>query len=282
MKLLVSLKKFADFLKINNADIRKIVLHSTDACNLNCKYCSRGIPFKKSRKSYSASEFVPWLDFLITRGIRFETIAISGGEPFLHPNIFDFIDELKNRYPGKTIRLITNFSWANVESIREFAPNLKNLDNCVLSKYPQVSERCGGGERFDSLVALFRQSCPHVNVEVHELSHFVSWALHEYREPARGACATERADCNTLGPDGTITRCVIGCGARHINEYRSILEKNREYCFDLKQWDKKEFLRFIRRYPFDLCWHCTFTHHESVEWRPEDRIESGELTPAVR
>jgi organic radical activating enzyme len=259
-------------------DIQKIVLHSTDMCNLNCKYCSRGIPFNKSKKSYLASEFIPWLNFLTKKGIIFKTITISGGEPFLHPNIFDFIDELKYNDPNKVIRLITNFSWASEKSIQDFTPKLKNLDNCVISKYPSIIEKFGGNEQFDLLVLLFKENCPHIHIEVHETSHFISWELHEHKESVNNICATEQAKCHTLGIDGIIRRCVIACGAQNINEYKSILEMTSDHYFDLKQWDKNNFFNFAHKYPFDLCEHCTFTQYKSVNWGSEDRIKRGDLT----
>jgi hypothetical protein len=280
MSLFDPLKNSIDDLTGRNTDIKKIVLHSTDVCNMNCKYCSRGMPFKQSARSYSASEFLPWLNFLIKKGIKFRTIAISGGEPFRHSNIFDFIDELKYNFPDKIIRLITNFSWASETTIKQFAPKLKNLDNCVISKYPPVIENFGGNDQFDSLVGLFKKTCPHIHTEVHDLSHFISWELHEYKEAVTGICTTEQAKCNTLGIDGIITRCVIACGAKNIDGYRSILEHNSEYFFDLKMWDKKKFLDFANKFPFDLCEHCTFTHYKSEMWRLEDRIINGELSPA--
>ena len=263
---------------INQNDIHKIVLHSTDACNTNCKYCSRGVPFVKRKRSYSASEFVPWLNFLIKKNIKFTSISISGGEPFLHPNIFDFVDELKYNYPDKIIRLTTNFFWANEETIKDYAPKLKNLDNLVISKYPPILEKCGGNDQFDSLVKLFKQSCPHVNFEVYNQSNFTSWELRKQKKSINTICTTEKANCYTLGPEGIMTRCVIACGARNISQYKSILEMNNEYFFDLKKWNKKKFLNFVHKFPFDLCEHCTFTHYKSENWRLEDRLKNGELT----
>jgi len=265
-------------LKKKENDIEKIVIHSTDICNINCKYCSRGIPFKKSNKSYFASEFIPWLNFLIQQDIIFEKITITGGEPFLHPDIFTFINELKNGYPNKIIRLVTNFFWADEKIINKYAPKLKNLDNLVISKYPSIIEKCGGNREFNQLVELLKLNCPNINIEVHELAQFISWELHKNKEPVSDICTTEQAKCYTLGNDGIVTRCVIACGAKNINEYKSILAANKEYLYDLKKWDRKEFLYFANKYPFDLCEHCTFTKYKSENWRLEDRIKSGELT----
>lgn len=280
MSISNSFKKLINRLAKNKNDIEKIVLHSTDFCNMNCKYCSRGIPFKKNKKSYLASEFIPWLNFLVKKGIKFKTITISGGEPFLHPNIFAFINELKYNYPNKIIRLVTNFSWANENSIRQCAPKLKNLDNCVISKYPIILKKCGGNKQFESLVKSFNQNCAHIDIEVHELSHFNSWELHKHKESITSICTTEKSKCYTLGVDGIVTRCVIACGAQNINEYKSILKTTKEYFFDLKKWNKNNFLSFAHKYPFDLCEHCTFTHYKPAKWGLEDRIQKGELTSA--
>lgn len=56
------------------------------------------------------------------------------------------------------------------------------------------------------------------------------------KESINNICTTEKANCYTLGPGGIMTRCVIACGARNISQYKSILEINNEYFFDLKKW----------------------------------------------
>lgn len=263
---------------MNMNNIHKIVLQSTDVCNINCKYCSRGIPFKKNKRSYLASEFIPWLNFLIKKGVRFKTISISGGEPFLHSNIFNFVDELKDNYPDKIIKLTTNFSWANEKKIQEYVPKLRSLDSLVISKYPPVIEKCGGNEKFDSLVQLLIQRCPDMNIEVNDLANFTSWELRRQKEPVNNACTTEHAHCYTLGIEGIITRCVIACGAQNIAQYKSILEMNKEYYFDLTKWNKKKFLNFAHKFPFDLCEHCTFTKYKTEDWGLEDRMINEALT----
>ncbi|MGZ4928762.1 MAG: radical SAM protein [Halobacteriota archaeon] len=263
----------------DKSDIYQIILHCTDVCNLNCKYCSRGLPFQKNRKSYFASEFIPWIHFLIEEGIKFKTISITGGEPFLHANIFNFIDEIKNDFPDKVIRITTNFSWANEKSIKEVAPKLKNLSTLTISEYPAVVEKSGGRGRFGALVRQFQEQCPHLQIEIREQGQFIAWELHAAVDPVDAGCVSNEAKCPALSPEGIVTRCAVSIGSKNIREYRPILENNKEYCFDLKKWNKKEFLRFVHKYPFDLCRHCSLWRCEVVQWTNEDRIIKKELMP---
>ena len=92
----------------------------TENCNLNCAYCSTGAPFAP-KKNRSVELFCKWLDVLQNNDIPFESIAITGGEPFLHPQITDgsFIQTLKIRYPSKKIGITTNFFWASDKNIKK-------------------------------------------------------------------------------------------------------------------------------------------------------------------
>ncbi|MGE5197646.1 MAG: hypothetical protein ACM3IL_03970, partial [Deltaproteobacteria bacterium] len=192
---------------------------------------------------------------------------------------FNVIDELRDDFPDKDIRITTNFSWANEKSIREFTSKLKNLNVFTISQYPVIVEKSGGRERFDALVRLFQERCPHLRIEVREQPQFIAWELHESVEPVNDGCVSDKAKCNALFPGGIVTRCAVSSGAENIREYRPVLESNKEYYFDLKKWNKKEFLRFVHKYPFDLCRHCSLWRRKVEWWAEEDRIKKGELTP---
>lgn len=119
-----------------------------------------------------------------------------------------------------------------------------------------------------------------MDIEINDAANFTSWVLHRQKKSITHACSTEQAHCYTLGKEGIITRCVIACGAQHIAQYKSILEMNKEYVFDLKKWNKSKFLNFAHKFPFDLCKHCSFTKYETENWGPENRMKNGALTPS--
>jgi len=134
-----------------SGDIRRVNLLIVEHCTSRCEQCSTSSPLSTVRRSYQASDFFPWLDRLNQDGIRFRVISITGGEPFLHPDLGSLLDQLKERYPGKQLGVTTNFFWASEKRIAELAPKLKSLVRLVVSRYPDVVEKLGGPARFNAL-----------------------------------------------------------------------------------------------------------------------------------
>ena len=86
--------------------INRLDLNIAYACNLACKGCislsdfdRRGVmPFDDILESITA-----WKDKLTPN-----IVSIFGGEPLLHPKLFDIFDIVKLAWPDTIIRLITN------------------------------------------------------------------------------------------------------------------------------------------------------------------------------
>jgi hypothetical protein len=250
-----------------NPDIKRINLLAVEHCTNACEYCSTSSPFS-AKKSHAAASFFPWLDLLERGGAQFETIAITGGEPFLHPDLFGLCDQLKERYPRKQIGTTTNFFWADEGRIRQFAPRLKSLQGILISAYPNVVAKLGGKERFNRLVKLLRILCPHTKVSVVDSSDFITWELHaDKREVTKGCCTS---DCYVLRADGKISHCPVAVGLEHRPEYFAIINQTREGLFDLRL-GTDGFLPWVNKYPFDLCSHCTLWHGLRGPWRPIER-----------
>jgi len=75
--------------KIVHADIEV-----TKNCNLRCKYC-----FNQSgngNPELKLSEWIELLDSLYEKGLR--VVKISGGEPFLYPNILELLEYAQDRF----------------------------------------------------------------------------------------------------------------------------------------------------------------------------------------
>jgi hypothetical protein len=250
------------------ADINRVNLLAVEHCTNMCKYCSTSSPFA-SKRTHSAGAFFPWLDMLIQNGITFENIAITGGEPFLHPDLPVFIDELRERYPDKEIGLTTNFYWANEKKIRSIAPNLRSLDKMLISKYPNTVAKVGGNRQFDSLVNLLRDRCPALEISVADGSHLIAWELHTDKRKPKAYCCT--SDCYVLRTDGKISHCSVGVGVENRAEYAEIANESKERLYDLTQ-GISGFLSWTRKYPIDLCSHCTLWRGVRMPWQAVERM----------
>jgi hypothetical protein len=261
---MISKKNKNDQWGINPEGVHLIAVEN---CTNSCEFCSTSAPFA-GKKSHTASSFFPWLDQLFGNDknpFKDTYIAITGGEPFIHPNIFLFIDTIKKRYPLNGVGASTNFFWASHETIKEIALLLKSWDAILISKYPNIVKKIGGEEKFDELVLLLKHLCPHLDVEVTPMiSSFIKWDFHVDRQEVLNACCT--SFCYMLRADGKLFRCSLAYGLEHRPEYRLIRDLTPERYFDLSK-GLAGFAEWSSKYPIDLCHHCTFWKHESSIWR---------------
>ena len=85
----------------NNATAPNVMLEVTDACNVNCRVC-----YKKKGSSFKT---LPEIERDLDAGLKLRpvhTVAVSGGEPTLHPELPDIIGLVKKR--GVHVFLLTN------------------------------------------------------------------------------------------------------------------------------------------------------------------------------
>ena len=81
----------------------QIVWNITKACNMCCIHCYEGAG-KKDKNELSSVEIMDGLDIMSKAGVT--SIAFSGGEPSIHPDILNFISKAKNS--GMCAAMATN------------------------------------------------------------------------------------------------------------------------------------------------------------------------------
>jgi MoaA/NifB/PqqE/SkfB family radical SAM enzyme len=96
-------------------------LYVTERCNLQCKMCNI---WKRESKDMTLKEIEQYAEIL--KGLKVQNVVVTGGEPFLHPDIVEII-KLLNDY-GFSVRLQTNGTLVTEEKIRVLAKaGLKNI-----------------------------------------------------------------------------------------------------------------------------------------------------------
>lgn len=134
-----------------NVELSSLSFMITDCCNLKCSFCSRNA--LSSNKQYMDPEFIKEQ---ITEALKWaknlKTINLSGGEPFLHPQlekIFKIIYSF-----GLNTRINTNglfFNKKNLELIDKY--NIKMFTISLDSSKKEVHDKIRGLEgAFDKTV----------------------------------------------------------------------------------------------------------------------------------
>lgn len=83
---------------------KSLTIHITNRCNLNCPYCYKDA--NRNSKELSKGDILRIVEE--ASQIGFCEFTFSGGEPTLHPDIFDILEILSEKYPEHKLNLITN------------------------------------------------------------------------------------------------------------------------------------------------------------------------------
>ena len=82
-----------------------IIIKPTMKCNLHCSYCCVELEIKK-RPKFEEVGYKKWLEYVDGIPFRLGIINISGGEPFLYPEIVPLVHGLIDR--GHLVRIPSN------------------------------------------------------------------------------------------------------------------------------------------------------------------------------
>jgi hypothetical protein len=76
-------------------NLKKVELEITTDCNLRCLNCDRSCRQAPSKENMSLEQIRKFVDESMQLNWRWENIALLGGEPTVHPQIFKILDILK-------------------------------------------------------------------------------------------------------------------------------------------------------------------------------------------
>jgi len=232
-------------------------LHVTDHCNYNCKNCMHFSPYL-SPKEYSASDYFEAIDSMIPKLSACPKITLTGGEPFLHSNLPQFVSEMKERYSGYRIALVTNAYWLRShEDVNKYKPMLQLLSNLFVSAYKKVNINL-----INEIRKIQRIDGGPLPVKVNKRTSFFRVGFNEKSQypvlpsgcKRNGKC--QYITCPQLLANGKLMKCVMGYAFASSYETPLVDIENSTQTFydtinpseDLEIWRE--------RYPFDLCYYC--------------------------
>jgi len=241
-------------------------VHAVDHCNNVCAHCNNHSQHAPER-SYQASEYIPWLEDMSGRGLRFKTLSIMGGEPFLHPDLDGFVLELGSRFDLPMV-LTTNGFWMNEETVTAHDAMFERLTRLFISFYPTVVNKVlGGEERASKLASMIAERHPRLDVDIRRPTTF-----YEHRfsaEPMEVDAYCPAADCTALLADGRVSRCGLAAHARHNPGVSEAFLAEDDIFYDLSDPEAGDFWHWRYKWPLKACAYCTHFKRKIVPWKVE-------------
>jgi hypothetical protein len=119
----------------------QIEIDITYACNLKCFNCNRSCGLAPSDDRLSLEQIPKFLRESTAKGIHWESIRILGGEPTLHPEFLQIIDELiafkDSQCPAVVIEIVTNGFGKKVNDVIKKLSSKVVVDNTAKKSIEQ-------------------------------------------------------------------------------------------------------------------------------------------------
>ena len=246
--------------------MKYIETHIVDHCNLNCRGCSHFSPLAS-----------PYYKDLDEYKIEFERLAeitnhyiqqirIMGGEPFLHPQVYDFCKITRELFPNSSIALVSNgvlLHKLSDEQIEQF--NKLKIELCV-SDYGINIDR----DKFNK----FHQRCFHNKNLMYNIGLDLNGG--QPIDSSYYKCDHVYMGCNFL-KDGRIYQCAISA---QIDYFCNHFNKKIDYdlddiSIDIFSHTEDEILKFLS-HPHDFCKYCDINKRNNSS--APFSISKGEIT----
>lgn len=131
---------------------QEVWFNVTNACNLRCTHCFRDSG-KRFAHEMSIEEFVSVISSIAALKVGY--VVVSGGEPFLRPDVFEILEELKRK--EVTVLLVTNgtlIKEAEAKRLGQIRPWIVQVS--LDGSTPEIHDRIRGAGTFDKTIAAIR------------------------------------------------------------------------------------------------------------------------------
>lgn len=198
----------------------------TTYCSMSCEYCSHCIPYAKPPKHGDAADIARTLDRLLSVSYV-ACIGIMGGEPFVYPQIAEFIRHYKRMKNFDNIgftRVVTN---GTVVPSEEFFREYRNVPN----SYIYISNYGEKSKKIKELV----ERCEAYGIKTYVCPYSDEWMLLGDVSPRRNYTEEEirhlYAVCGSHSCVQLLNRRVYACGRVPVlNEYGIIPFAQDDFC----------------------------------------------------
>lgn len=256
-------------------------LHAVDHCNLNCINCNHHSLFFK-KKEHNAADYFPHIDEMIRRNIKFNQIGILGGEPFLHSNLFGFVNSIKQRYK-KNIVITTNGFWLG-KDYSKYDNIFRIIEKMFVSIYPTIESSIG----IDKINKSIEEIRTKYNLDIvirsgkkSSINSFIEVKFTTKPEIPTSFCKAQ-GDCTNLLPEGKIARCGVGAYAKkNPNATFEFLSKTEDMFYDLTKDNGRDFGEWKTKYPLESCNYCSVWKKNWVSWKNSKNTNKNDHWPKL-
>ncbi|MFC0242845.1 hypothetical protein [Rhodopseudomonas telluris] len=248
-----SVEKFRD--ESGYLVIPSLQIYAADHCTQRCQFCTTSSPHRRAHQG-DVDGFIKYINRMYDQGVKFDTINILGGEPFLHKNLADFNRRLRAGMTYRARFLITsNGFWLG--EMDEYPSGLEAGDGITFSRYSDVIHDLGGLDRYNSLVEKLKRTRPE-EISTNDAFHFREW--HFTEEPRFGyPLDCELADNVSLTDTGEVHRCCVAPASRFSPRVtKAFLDRVDELEYRIDREEQGIELRDWLKSPLpDACAYCT-------------------------
>lgn len=240
-------------------------------CNINCASCNMFSPLCEP-ENYKLKKVISDLKKIQATGIKLNKINISGGEPFLNPEIVDILVNIRDLYPDLKIVVYTNGMLIDRLSIQQ----LELLKKCQLEF--QITEYGINTEILQNVYYKFD------NLGIRYIVDYTNEKKLFYKKVIdfdKSASIYEYINCQyytycfaLFMYDGRLYKCPMALNADNINKYsEKKLERTEEDVLDVEAvGSTQQIYDFWRSYK-PMCAYCPRVS-KAFTWRKsEQKIE---------
>jgi hypothetical protein len=229
-------------------------IFTTNRCNLNCKSCSTFAPVCKP-DYYTADAFRTDLEqFRELKLEKVNMLKFTGGEPTLHPQLFDMFEVGRGLFPDAVIECYTNGLLLNNLPEREIRRLSELRVHFVITEYPLSNLKL---ERFYAAAA---QNALSWNVIYSEDQKFFSKRPLDFTKQTPKYmfvnCPRYRICDSVFLFKGKLYKCIYTFASKYFNDaFGTKLEVTKDDCLDVGNTDAGRVYEYMRtRLPF--CGYC--------------------------
>jgi sulfatase maturation enzyme AslB (radical SAM superfamily) len=239
-------------------------IHVVEHCNNNCKYCCNSSNYIKTKIEHDGNIYNNYLKILKEKKIEFNYLFLIGGEPFLHSNLLNFIQNIKKDLNFK-IKLWTNAILIKNHDLDYYKDIYNNIDILSISVYPSVFQD-GPNNKF--LLELKNYINNNHKCEI----RLIDRSRMNYMGISKKKIKIKYFHCQhrpyVLHIDGNIYLCnfLINCHYRS-DYYKNFIYKNEKYYLNIYDSNLNLVSWLKKRQYISSCQHCLMNFIEEVNFK---------------